>query len=428
MTDFLLKNAKAFINNDFVAQDIRIQNDKIAEIGPDLEVNQSTVIDCTEKIIIPGIIDSQVHFRDPGLTHKEDLETGSKSAAMGGVTTFCEMPNTKPSTTTKERILEKVEIANKKSVVNFHFFMGATDDNLEELKKVDEIPNCCGIKIFLGSSTGDLLVDHPEILKKIFKETTAPIAVHSENETRLKERLPIRDKATSAIDHPNWRDVETAFSSTRKIIELARECKRKIHVLHITTQEEIEFLAKNKDTCTVEVTPQHLTLSSPDCYEKLGTYAQMNPPVREKRHTDALWEGIHNGTVDIIGSDHAPHTKEEKDKGYPHSPSGMPGVQTILLVMLKHLEEDKITWPKLIELLVTNPAKKYSLDQERGSIETGKAADLVVLDPQAGYEITDSAMQSRCGWTPFHGMTLKHRVSEVFCNGKQVVKEGKENW
>ena len=364
--------------------DVFIKDGKIAKVGENLAADELykdvQKYDASGKYVLPGVIDSQVHFREPGLTHKEGIETGSRSAALGGITTFFEMPNTSPSTTTDLRIKEKVDIAKKKSYTNFGFFMGATGDNLDELKKIPEVEGCCGIKIFLGSSTGSLLLYDKDKLFEIFKNTTSPIAVHSENEEMLNARKHIRDAATTAHDHPVWRSEEVAFSSTKMVVELAESAERKIHVLHISSKKEIEYLADHKKYISVEVLPQHLTLTAPECYDELGTYAQMNPPIRGIEHKEALWQGIANGTVDVIGSDHAPHTKEEKDQGYPKSPSGMPGTQTIFPVMLNHVSDGKLTLEKLIELMCETPAKMYGMN--KGFVEAGKDADFTIVDPE----------------------------------------------
>ncbi len=414
--DLLIKGGNALLPSGIEAIDIAIQNGQISAIG-DLsgKYEPKKVIDATGLYILPGIIDSQVHFREPGATHKEDLTTGSRSALLGGVTTFLEMPNTNPSTTSKEALLHKVEIAKKNCVTNFGFFMGATAHNLNELKNSHEIPYCCGIKIFLGSSTGDLLLYEEKKLEEIFTQTKGVIALHSENEEMLKANISIRDNATSAHAHPQWRSVEVCLSSTKRLIEIAKRCNRKVHVLHISTQEEIEFLEDHKDICTVEVLPQHLTLNAPDCYDKLGTYAQMNPPIREKRHQDALWRGIKNGTVDIVGSDHAPHTKEEKDKGYPHSPSGMPGVQTMLPIMLDHVNNGRLSLEHMSRLLSSNPAKLYGLN--KGRIELGFDGDLTIVDLKKEVTLTNEIMATKSAWTPYNGIKVKGYPTHTIISG-----------
>ncbi len=421
--DILFKNIDTVLPTGIENLTVGVKNGKIKSLKASIDDSADQVIDGTGKHLIPGVIDSQVHFREPGLTHKEDLGTGSLAAVCGGVTTFLEMPNTNPSTTTAEAIAQKVALAKSKSHTNFGFFIGATGENLEELLKAPNLEGCCGIKIFLGSSTGDLLLYNEEKLLEIFKATNSVIAVHSENEEMLRENKHIQQDAKDVHAHYEWRDVETAFSSTTRIIDIAKKAGRKVHVLHITSKKEIEFLAKNKEHCTVEVTPQHLTLFAPDIYDEIGTYAQMNPPIRTKENTDALWVGLENGTIDVIGSDHAPHTKEEKDQGYPKSPSGMPGVQTILPVMLDQVNKGKLSLSKCVQLLCETPAKLYGLET-KGRIAEGLDADLTVIELSKSYEVKDEDMKSKVGWTPFRGRTFTGWPHMTIISGKIVAKDG----
>ncbi len=425
--DLLFEGGSVYLPEGLTRADVFVKDGSIAKIGPHLsgELDTSSIrtFDISQKILLPGIIDSQVHFREPGLTHKEDLATGSQAAALGGITTFLEMPNTSPSTTSWDALQRKIELASKKSVTHFGFFIGATGTNLEELKKSQARPGCCGIKIFLGSSTGDLLLYNPQKIKEIFENTYVTISCHSENEELLRERKNIRDRATSAHAHPLWRDVQTAFSSTQMLIGLAQECQRKVHVLHLTTREEMEFLAQKKDFCTVEVTPQHLTLQAPDCYDQLGSYAQMNPPIRTKEHRLALWEGVVNGTADIIGSDHAPHTRQEKELGYPQSPSGMPGVQTLLPLMLDHINGGRLSLDRLVEMVCTNPARIFCLSK-KGAIQVGHDADLTLIDMNLEHRLSDGEQASRTGWTPFHGKKVKGMPIMTVVGGVVVMKDG----
>jgi len=423
MHDLILKGANVYKDGDLQPLSIAVKGGKIVEVGENISGEAKKTLDLSGKTVLPGLIDSQVHFREPGLIHKEEIETGSMAAALGGVCTFFEMPNTSPPTTSVESIKEKVEKAKKVSYVNFAFFMGATQHNLEELKKITDLEGCCGIKIFLGSSTGSLLLFEREALLNVFKNTKGMISCHSENEDLLNERKPVRDKATTAHGHPEWRNVETALSSTQRLVKLAREAGRKVHVLHITTKDEINFLRENKDACTVEVLPQHLTLFAPECYDRLGTYAQMNPPIRTKDHQEGIWKGLVDGTVDVMGSDHAPHTREEKDQGYPNSPSGMPGVQTIIPLMLNHVSEGRLTLNRMIELLAEKPSELWHLN--KGKIEVGKDADFTVVDLERVVEIKDEDQASRVGWTPFHGMKVKGWPTHTIVGGTVVMEEGK---
>jgi len=417
MYDLILENGYCVFPDKVEKANIAIK-DGIIKLITDHQITNPAkkVIDIRGKHIIPGVIDTQVHFRDPGFPDKETLRTGLTAALQGGVTCVFDMPNTKPATINSIELQKKIDTADQVNLIDSYFFIGATSDNLQDIIEAEKNPRCCGIKIFLGSSTGNLLLNDPRVLKQIFLNTKKPIAIHSEDEEILKERIEIRNNSKDPIDHPIWRNVESALSSTKMIINLARECNRKLHILHITTKEEMEFLNKNKDICTVEVTPQHLTLSSPECYQTLGTYAQMNPPIREKVHQDALWIGIENNTVDVIGSDHAPHTKEEKDKGYPKSPSGMPGVQTTLPVMLNHVNDKKLTLSRLVQLLCENPAKIYSLDKI-GKIQEGFWANLNVLDLDQDWTINSSWIKYKCGWSPFNNKKIKGKISHTFFKG-----------
>lgn len=423
--DLIIRGGKCVLESGIKEQDLGIREGKITLLDNISNIQFDKEIDATGKHIFPGIIDTQVHFREPGLTHKEDLASGSRAAVLGGVTTFLEMPNTSPPTTTDRAISEKVELAKGKSLANFGFFMGGTAENLEELKKAKDLEGCCGIKIFLGSSTGNLLLFEEKSLREIFTQTHGIIALHSENEEMLVQRKDIRDKATKPHAHPEWRNVETALSSTKRVVGIAKECKRKVHVLHITSKEEMEFLKENKEHCTVEVTPQHLTLSSPECYDRLGTYAQMNPPIRTKENTDGLWTGLKDGVVDVIGSDHAPHSKEEKDRGYPNSPSGMPGVQTIFPVLLHHIDQGNLTIEEVAKYLCFNPSKLYGLN--KGHIKTGFDADITIVDLTKEVEIKNEDMASKCGWTPFDGMKYHGQLDYTIVMGNIVVEKGQVN-
>lgn len=421
--DLVLENAEVFYEGRLQKLNVGIQNGKITALKAEsLEGTQK--IDLSGKWVLPGLIDSQVHFREPGATHKEDLATGTLSALAGGITAVLEMPNTNPLTVTKETLQEKVQIASQKAWVDFGFFVGATHDNIEELPQLEKLEGCCGVKIFMGSSTGSLLMDDDTDLERVFATAKGPIAVHCEDEQRLLQRKPIAEVAGNPLAHPDWRDEESAFIATEKVVRLSKKYDRPVHVLHISSKKEILFLAQNKDkNITVECTPQHLTLSAPDCYERLGTLAQMNPPVRSAEHTQALVEGLLSGTVDVIGSDHAPHTREEKAKPYPQSPSGMTGVQTIATVLFDFVKKGLISIERYVDLLSTKPAQIYKL-KERGWIRLGWDATLTVIDPQAEIEFSDAQMHSKCGWTPYHGKTFTGTPTEVILRGEVVMQQG----
>jgi dihydroorotase len=426
--DIIIKSAQCVLPEETSIKDVGILGGKITAIEDLIDVTKfpdTQIIEAKGKHLLPGIIDSQVHFRDPGLTHKEDLHTGSRSALLGGVTTFLEMPNTHPSTTTKEAIEFKINKAKETSYTNFGFFIGANGDNLEEIQACQDMDGCPGVKIFLGSSTGDLLLYQEDKLLEIFKTIKSPIALHSENEEMLRDRKSIQKEAKDVHAHYEWRNVETALSSTKRVIDIAKMANKKVHVLHITSKDEIEFLQQNKDICTVEVTPQHLTLFAPDIYDQIGTKAQMNPPIRTKEHRDALWQvGINQNVVDVIGSDHAPHTLKEKNRGYPASPSGMTGVQTILTIMLDHVNQGHLTLEKCVQLLCSGPAKLYSL-KNKGSLIVGYDADCTLIDLDKEQVLRDEDMASKVGWTPYHDKKIKGFVSATIINGQAAYLNGK---
>lgn len=417
--DLILKNGLVHFPDRSEQVDVLIKDQTIKGFERNSKSNASKTLDLSGQWVFPGLIDDQVHFREPGLTHKEDLHTGSKSCAAGGITTFLEMPNTKPSTTTVSAIREKISLAQEKSLVDFGFYIGATRDNLDELIKAEKEPGCCGIKIFLGSSTGDLLLYDPDILEKIFIETKLPIAIHSENEILLQKNIEIHQKSQSVHDHYRWRSVEVAASSTQMILELAQKTKRKIHLLHISTAEELDLIRRYRDYCTFEILPQHLYLAAPEDYERLGTLAQMNPPIREKSHQAALWKALNDHEVDIMGSDHAPHTLEEKQRGYPQSPSGMPGAQTLFPLMLHAYLEKRIELKTLFKVLVSAPIGIFSL-KNKGHLQVDKDADFVVIDPNKNWDVKRSDILSKSGWSPFEGMSLKGKIDYTFVRGFEV--------
>ena len=425
ISNMLIKNGHCVIDGKIEKCHLLIKDEKIVDISlKSPKGGASQVIDADGLHILPGVIDSQVHFREPGLTHKEDIAHGGRAAILGGVTTFLEMPNTNPPTVSQKAIAEKVEIASRNSHANFGFFIGADGNNLEHLMNCRRFKGCCGIKIFLGSSTGNLLLYQKEKLEEIFSKVDAPIAVHSEDELMLRQRIHIHRQAKTVHAHLEWRDEKTALSSTIKIIDIARKKKRKLHILHVTTKDEIEYLASYKDICTVEVTPQHLTFHAPDCYDRLGTYVQMNPPIRDLQHQKGLWKGVVSGVVDMIGSDHAAHTRQEKDKGYPHSPSGMPGVQTLLPVMLDHVHRKHLSLVRLVELLCKNPAKLYGL-KGKGELKVGADADITIVDLKRKHVLCHGEMASKCGWTPFDSFETTGMPVMAVLAGQIVMKEGK---
>ncbi len=421
MLDLIIKNGKCYIDKDLKDVDIGIQNNKIVKIGK-LDEDSSQSIDATGLIVLPGCIDTQTHFREPGSTDTEDLASGSRAAIVGGITSVFEMPNTNPATTNKAEFQKKIDLAKNRMYCNHAFYFGATPTNQSELADLKGLDGCCGVKLFAGSSTGTLLVHKEEDIEKVFESTSKIVAVHSEDEDILNLRKKLREKG-NVHSHPIWRDEECAISSTRKIVKIAKRLNKKAHILHITTKQEIDFLSQNKGNITFEITPQHLTMFAPDCYDKLGTYAQMNPPIREKSHYDRLWYAVRNNYNDTIGSDHAPHLKVNKDKEYPDTPSGMPGVQTLLPVMLNHVNDGKLTLVQLMNLVCENPAKIFGII-DKGYIKEDYDADFTIVDMNKIIEIKNEKIESKCGWSPFDGHKFKGTPVYTIINGEIKMKDG----
>ena len=405
-----------------VAADVGVRDGRIAAIGDLGRAAAAERFDASGLHVLPGAIDTQVHFREPGLEHKEDLESGTRGAVKGGVTAILEMPNTSPNTDSAEALAEKLNRARGRAWCNYAFFLGATDGNAGELATLERLPGCAGVKVFMGSSTGSLLVADDETLRKVLAGGHRRVAIHAEDEARLIERRALLDPAAGAAQHPHLRDVEAAVRATRRILALARETGRRIHVLHISTAEELPLLAAAKDVATVETTPQHLTLSAPECYERWGSYAQMNPPIRDARHREALWRAVADGVIDVIGSDHAPHTREEKDRPYPASPSGMPGVQTLVPLMLDHVNAGRLSLERFVDLTSAGPNRIYGI-ANKGRIALGYDADFTVVDLKARRTITNSWMETRCGWTPFDGMAVTGWPKATVVRGNIVMRD-----
>lgn len=422
MYDLILRGGICVTPSGRQRVDVGVRDGRIVEVGALAAEKAAATFDATNLHVLPGVIDPQVHFREPGLTHKEDLGSGSAAAALGGVTAFFEMPNTNPSTDTAERLAWKVARARETSWVDFAFFIGATNDNAELLGALERAEGCCGVKMFLGSSTGSLLVDDPAVQARVLRSGRKRVACHSEDEARLKERKGLFP-GRGVDAHPEWRDEECAVRSTRHILALARETGRRLHLLHVTTAGELPLLEANRDLVTIEVPPQHLTLAAPECYERLGTLAQMNPPIRDHRHRDALWHAVRNGLVDVLGSDHAPHTLEEKAKPWPQSPSGMPGVQTLVPLMLNHVAEGRLTLERFVDLSSTGVARVFGA-RRKGRIVPGYDADFTVVDLGASRVISGSLIASKCGWTPFDGMRVRGWPVATVVRGRVVMREG----
>ena len=408
--------------------DVGILDGRIAAIGDLSSAEATERLDATGLAVLPGVIDTQVHFREPGMEHKVDLETGTRSAALGGVTSLFEMPNTVPATITAEALAWKVERAAGRVWTDVAFYMGGVPANADHLADIEWVEGCCGIKVFHGSSTGKMLCADPADVARVFASGGRRISLHSEADEVLTARKHIAEEAGEPHAHPVWRNVESAVRSTRRLLELAEAAERPVHILHITTAEEMELLAaararRGTHMVTVEVTPQHLTLAAPDCYDAMGTRAQMNPPVREARHRDALWAALESGVVDVIGSDHAPHTLEEKARPYPASPSGMPGVQTVVPIMLDHVAAGRLSLDRFVELTATTAARIWKIEG-KGPIHIGRDADLTLVDLAAKRELRDDWIGSRAGWTPFAGQTVTGWPMATLVRGHVVMRDG----
>ena len=421
--DMVVAGGAAVTPGGTVRADIGVSAGRIAAIGDLGNAKAAERIDAQGLHVMPGAIDTQVHFREPGAEHKEDFNTGTAAAVLGGVTCVFEMPNTKPPTLTQAALEDKLKRAQGRMWCDHAFFVGASPDNVDALGDLEMLPGCCGVKVFMGSSTGGLLVEDDATLEKILSGGFRRVAVHAEDEPRLKERRHIAEAAKHPRAHPEWRDAESAILATRRLLDLAQKTHRRVHVLHVTTAEEMELLGRHKDIATVEVTPQHLTLVAPDCYERLGAKAQMNPPIRDERHRLGLWRAVAEGVVDVVGSDHAPHTVEEKALEYPKSPSGMPGVQTLLPLLLDHAAQGRLSLERVADLTAHGPQRVYGI-ANKGRIAVGYDADLALVDLKAKREITDADSASRSGWTPFNGMKVTGWPMITILRGHVAMRDG----
>lgn len=372
--------------------------------------------------VLPGVIDSQVHFREPGMLHKETLEAGTRGAVLGGVTAIFEMPNTQPLTLWAEDLQAKLDLARGRTWCDHAFYIGGSAVNATALPALECLPGCAGVKVFMGSSFGDLLADEETVLREILRNGKRRLAVHAEDEARLRERKALVEGTADVTLHTRWRDEQSALLATRRILRLAAETGRRLHVLHVSTAEEMALLAQHKRRVTVEVTPHHLSLCAPDCYQRLGSLAQMNPPVREKRHQDALWQAIADGLVDVVGSDHAPHTLEEKARPYPHSPSGMTGVQTLLPLLLNHVHAGRLSLQRLVDLTSAGPARIFGI-VGKGRIALGYDADLTLVDLAAQRSISNEWIASVSGWTPYDGLPITGWPIHTVVRGQLVVRD-----
>ncbi|MDR7040344.1 MULTISPECIES: dihydroorotase [Methylobacterium] len=402
--------------------DLGIRAGRVAAIGDLGDAAAAERQDCTGLHLLPGVIDTQVHFREPGLDHKEDLESGSRAAVMGGVTAVFEMPNTNPQTTSAEALADKIARAHHRMHCDFAFWVGGTHENAHQVAELERLPGAAGIKVFVGSSTGSLLVEDDAGVREILSRIRRRAAFHAEDEPMLRERKDLRVPGDPA-SHPVWRSPEAALKATRRLVALARETGARIHILHLSTAEEMHFLADHKDVASVEVTPHHLTLDGAEAYPRLGTLVQMNPPVRDAAHRDVLWWGLRQGIADILGSDHAPHTREEKAKPYPESPSGMTGVQTLVPMMLDHVAAGRLSLARFVDLTSAGPQRLFGIAR-KGRLAVGYDADVTVVDLKRRETIRDGWIASKCGWTPYDGVTVTGWPIGTVVRGRRVMWEG----
>lgn len=413
--------------------DVGLRDGKIAAMGDLGSADAAERVDLRGLTIMPGVIDTQVHFREPGLEAKEDLSTGSEAAVAGGVTAVLEMPNTQPTTTTPEALADKLSRAAGRMHCHYGFFFGASPENAETLAEAETLPGVPGIKMFMGSSTGSLLVSEDADVERVLRHGRYRVAVHSEDEPRNRERrrlydlgqLPEASGEPHPRHHPIVRDRESARLSTERLLRLSAQTGRPVHVLHISTLDELPLLREAKRQglgTSCEVTPQHLTMNEA-WYERLGSRAQMNPPIRTERDRQALWAALEEGLFDVIGSDHAPHTAAEKAQAYPNVPSGMPGVQTMLPIMLNWVAQGKLSLPLLAKYLSAAPARLFGI-VGKGRVEVGYDGDLAIVDPAARWTIQSSWLRSRCGWSPYEGLELTGRVVGTWVGGRRAYEEG----
>ncbi|MBX2809042.1 MAG: dihydroorotase [Cellvibrionaceae bacterium] len=419
----MIKNARIVNEGTIIDADIRLRGQRIAQIDTAITASpQDTVIDAQGQYLLPGMIDDQVHFREPGLTHKGTIASESRAAVAGGITSYMEMPNVKPATTTIEALEKKYAIAEQSSAANYAFYLGATEDNLEQIKRLDRQKHC-GVKIFMGASTGDLLVEHPEALDGIFRESPVLIVTHCENSPMIADNLEqIRQHRQPTIeDHPLIRDVDACFASSSYAVNLAKQYQSQLHVLHITTEKELGLFTAGAIAdkhITAEACVHHLWFSDQD-YRRLGNLIKCNPAIKAASDRDALLRALHTGQIDIIATDHAPHTLEEKRIDYNQAPAGLPLVEHALLSLLDHVKHKRLSLEQVVEKTAHNPAIRYAI-QERGYIREGYYADLVLVDLHHSTQVNHGNSRYHCGWTPFDGHQFASKIQATWVNGQQV--------
>jgi dihydroorotase len=415
----LIKNATVVLPGETARTSVLVEGERIADIDPAIQVQADQVVDADGLHLLPGLIDDQVHFRDPGLTHKEDLYTASRACAKGGVTTFLEMPNTKPNVVTQAVLEDKLALAAGKCIVNYGFYIGATPANVVELMNAHRTP---GIKIFIGSSTGDLLVDDQDALERIFAETTLPICAHCEDETTIRANTERFAGTTDLADHSRIRDHEAAIIATRRAIDLAKRHHHRFHVLHVSTGAETDLLVDHQNLITAEACPHHLFFNIDD-YARLGTLVQMNPSIKTKEDNQQIWQALLDGHIQVIATDHAPHTLEEKQQPYPKSPSGLPAVENSLALMLDQVNRGHCTIEQVVHWMCAAPARVWGI-VNKGRLSVDYDADLVLVDMNKIATIRNAEQETKCKWSPWHGETLTGWPVRTWVMGREVFRDG----
>lgn len=415
----LIKNATVVFPDEMSQVGVLLDDHRIAEIDPAPQTAVDRTIDARGLHLLPGVIDDQVHFREPGLTHKEDLRSGSRACAKGGVTTFLEMPNTVPTTTTVERLAEKLQRAASRSLVNYGFYIGATCHNLTELQQARRTP---GIKIFIGSSTGDLLVDDQEALERIFGQTTLPIAAHCEDESTVRANQQLYAGSHDVAVHSRIRDHQAAYRATARAVDLAHRHRHRFHILHVSTAAEIRLLLDHRQLITAEACPHHLLLNVDD-YARLGSLVQMNPSLKTPADNGALWQALLGGQIQVVATDHAPHTLQEKQQPYPQSPSGLPAVENVLALMLDQVHRGRCSLRQVVHWMCEAPALVWDI-VDKGQIRVGYDADLVLVDLQKSAPVLNANQETKCGWSPWHGSWLHGWPVATWVRGHQVFSDG----
>lgn len=428
-SNIIIKNAQIVNEGQIKEADLFIKHGRIEQIGHQIQRPEKVEeIDAKGRWLLPGIIDVHVHFREPGLTHKAEISTGSRAALAGGVTSYMEMPNTKPPVLTQAILEDKYQRAAQKSIANYSFYMGVANDNLEEVLKTNKKKQeVCGLKIYMGSSTGNMLVDDDHTISKVFANCELLIATHCESEEIINAQKAKYPHPDSVAMHPIIRNVAACYASTKHTIDLAKKYHSRLHIAHVTTGKETELFSDDTDLehkrITAEVCAHHLHFTADD-YERLGTLIQCNPAIKEASNKKALWKALLDGRIDLIATDHAPHTLEEKQQAYPASPSGLPLVQHSLGILLHYVQEERLSIEQLVEKMCHAPARCYALE-ERGFLREGYFADLVLVNPQQSTTITKEKLLYKCGWSPLEGFTFPASIDTTFVNGNKVWDAGK---